>query len=362
MRYRRIALYILTVYLTGCAIPPVPPEVRSAEELEKDLWRTGASIYAPREYDAYAAGIRRARQSYEKENLKLGWFRSYDTVRNDFKTVLDSGNALLSRIRTYKKERLSVIQTDADWLEKRLATLDEITISVNERGKARGCLSKAELLLKEAVLMAGQEKYDEAEKNLKAARVYIREAENACRSLLSRYMDPARIRLWRRQADETVAESDAKGIPVLVVSKLERRMTLYKNGRAAAEYEVGLGFNGLSDKKHAGDDATPEGRYRVTKKNASSRYYKALLINYPNEEDKQQFAEAKRRGEIPRSVGIGSLIEIHGGGKDSLTLGCVSVDDRVMDELFQIVSVGTPVTIVGTLENDSTIIKAIRNE
>lgn len=362
MRYRRIALYILTVYLTGCTIPPAPPEVRSAEELEKDLWRTGASIYAHREYDEYAARIRRARQSYEKENLKLGWFRSYDAIRNDFKAALDSGNALLSRIRTYKEERLSVIRKDADWLEKRLATLDEITISVNERGKARGCLSKAELLLKEAMIMAGQEEYDESEKNLKAARVYIREAENACRSLLSRYMDPARIRLWRNQAGETVAESSEKGIPVLVVSKLERTMTLYKNGRAAAEYEVGLGFNGLSDKMHAGDDATPEGRYRVTKKNASSRYYKALLINYPNEEDKQQFAEAKRRGEIPRSVGIGSLIEIHGGGKDSLTWGCVSVDDKVMDELFPIVSVGTPVTIVGTLENDSMIIKAIRNE
>jgi len=176
VRYRRIALYLLTVYLTGCTIPPVPPEVRSAEELEKDLWGTGASIYAPREYEEYTAGIRRARQSYAKENLKLGWFRNYEAVRNEFKTALDSGNALLTRVRTYKEERLSVIRDDAEWLDKRLATLDEITISVNARGVARGCLSKAQLLLKESELLAEQGKYDEAETKLKTIRIHIREA------------------------------------------------------------------------------------------------------------------------------------------------------------------------------------------
>ncbi len=98
-------------------------------------------------------------------------------------------------------------------------------------------------------------------------------------------------------------------------------MIVYKKGVAVAEFDVGLGFNGLSDKLHSGDDATPEGRYRITKKNTASRFYKALLINYPNEEDRRRFAAAKQKREIPYWVGIGGLVEIHGGGEDSLTTG-----------------------------------------
>jgi hypothetical protein len=54
------------------------------------------------------------------------------------------------------------------------------------------------------------------------------------------------------------------------------------------------------------------------------------LINYPNDEDRRQFAQAKRRGAISRRAGIGGLIEIHGGGKDGQTYGCVSLDDHHM--------------------------------
>ena len=38
------------------------------------------------------------------------------------------------------------------------------------------------------------------------------------------------------------------------------------------------------------------------------------------------------------------------------------MDDKVMDELFGLVVVGTPVTIVGTLDTESSIFKAIRDE
>jgi hypothetical protein len=38
------------------------------------------------------------------------------------------------------------------------------------------------------------------------------------------------------------------------------------------------------------------------------------------------------------------------------------MDDKVMDQLFGMVSIGTPVTIVGTLDTDSPIVKAVRDE
>jgi hypothetical protein len=105
-----------------------------------------------------------------------------------------------------------------------------------------------------------------------------------------------------------------------------------------------LGSRSISDKICAGDKATE--KYRITKKLAQSRYYKALLINYPNDEDRRQFANAKRRGAIPRRAGIGGLIEIHGGGKDGQTYGCVALDDHHMRSP-RLADVDTPVTIVG---------------
>jgi hypothetical protein len=100
---------------------------------------------------------------------------------------------------------------------------------------------------------------------------------------------------------------------------------------------------------------TPEGfarRYRVTARmdHLASTFYKALLIDYPNAEDRTEFSGARRRGEIPPSARVGGLIEIHGGGgrQRDWTDGCVAVTNREIQELFGRVSVGTPVTIVGS--------------
>jgi hypothetical protein len=47
-------------------------------------------------------------------------------------------------------------------------------------------------------------------------------------------------------------------------------------------------------------------------------------------------------------AGMGGLIEIHGGEKDGMTYGCISLENGHMDELFELVPLGTPVAIVGT--------------
>lgn len=362
MRFRRIVLYLLTAYLTGCKAPLVPPEVRLADQQERDLWRAGASVYAPREYATYLGDVKRVRRDLAKENLKLGWFREYGPLRDDFRRTLVAGDALLALTLKDKEEKRDRIKEEVRVLQKRLGTLNDITLDLNERGRARESLTQAGLMLQEAGLMADGAKYDEALDRVRAAREVLKDAEVICLKFLSRYQDSRQIEAWRRLAEETVQESRAKGTTVLLVIKLEKRMIVYKKGVAVAEFDVGLGFNGLSDKLHSGDDATPEGRYQITKKNAASHYYKALLINYPNEEDRRRFAAAKQNREIPYWVGIGGLVEIHGGGEDSLTRGCVSVDDGVMDELFGMVSVGTPVTIVGTLDSESPIVKVLRDQ
>jgi len=72
-------------------------------------------------------------------------------------------------------------------------------------------------------------------------------------------------------------------------------------------------------------------------------------LNYPNDEDRAQFASLRRQGRIPSNASLGGLIEIHGEGgrgKD-WTKGCVALANNDMDDLFRRAAVGTPVTIVG---------------
>ena len=79
-------------------------------------------------------------------------------------------------------------------------------------------------------------------------------------------------------------------------------------------------------------------------------YHRALLIDYPNANDRRDHAEAVRRGLVPGRRGSGGLIEIHGdGGRgQDWTNGCVALSDADIDRLFPEVEVGTPVTLVPT--------------
>ncbi|MBE0564409.1 MAG: L,D-transpeptidase, partial [Krumholzibacteria bacterium] len=167
----------------------------------------------------------------------------------------------------------------------------------------------------------------------------------------ARFADPAQVRTWRKWVDATVARSAREKIPAIVVYKEKRLLVLYDRGRAVAVYTADMGRNRLQQKRHAGDKATPEGRYHVTakKQGGQTRYYKALLLDYPNDEDRSRFARIRAEGGVPDGVGPGRHIEIHGhGGRErDWTDGCVALSDPDMDTLFAKVAVGTPVTIVG---------------
>jgi len=360
--FPKTAVFLLAVLLSGCQAAPVPPEVRQAERQNEDLWGAGASLFAGQEHALYLRSLNSARQILARENLKLGWFRAYGRVRQSFATVLRDGDLLKAKVQALKAEKASAFATSAAKVSRKLRTLDELTLSLGERGKARKELTQASVLLAEAESLRSHSKFDEAMVRLGTASALASEAEKAVVSHIGRYLDAKQVRAWKRAADEAIRESKIKGLTAIIISKLERRLAVYKNGSLIRTYDVGLGFNGLAEKRHSGDNATPEGRYSIIKKIPASLYYKALLINYPNEEDRRWFAQEKAKGNIPRSVGIGGDVAIHGGGEDSLTRGCVSLDNRDMDELYDLVVVGTPVTIIGTMELENYVIKAIRDE
>ncbi len=292
----------------------------------------------------------------------MGWLRDYDGVRREYQAVLKSGDVLLAKIEAVKTEKQAALAETAGILRTKMRLLGDITLSLTERGRGRQNLARAEVMLSEADSLMEKGRFEEAAGRLSAATKCCADAEDAVMSYIDRYLDPRQVQVWKKWTEDTVAESRAKGIVALVVSKLERRLTVYKNGAVYRTYSIGRGFNGLSNKMHSGDNATPEGRYRIIQKIPSSQYYKALLINYPNDEDRRRYAQLKNKGSIPSWAGIGGDIEIHGGGPDTLTRGCVSMDNDKMDALYDMVGVGTPVTIVGTNELENYVIRAIRKK
>ena len=302
-----------------------------------------------------------ARQALAREDLKLGWFRDYRKVRQQYVAVLQTGNALKTAIQAAVSRQEADLDQKAETVRRRLRVLDDLTLSLVERGQARSRLTQASLALDEAEGFINGGRFEQGQKAIDRASGLAADAEKAVLAHIARYLDPSQVRSWKSAAEETIAESRSHGTTVLIVSKLERRLAVYRGGKLLRAYDIGLGFNGLADKRFAGDNATPEGRYSIIRKIPSSLYYKALLINYPNDEDRRWFARERERGAIPKDVGIGGDVEIHGGGQDSLTRGCISLDNDKMDELYELVGVGTPITIIGTMEIENYVIKAIRD-
>jgi murein L,D-transpeptidase YafK len=133
------------------------------------------------------------------------------------------------------------------------------------------------------------------------------------------------------------------------VDKSDKKMYLIANGKRLKEYDVVFGSNPKGHKQEEGDGRTPEGKYILDYKKADSAFYRAIHISYPDEEDK---ADAKKRGVNP-----GGLIMIHGQKNGygwlswlmqwfNWTDGCIAVSNSEMDELWQLVKVGTPIEIV----------------
>jgi len=132
---------------------------------------------------------------------------------------------------------------------------------------------------------------------------------------------------------------------VLVV-KSERMLYLKSNGEILRRYPVALGPVPWGHKQQEGDERTPEGRYVLDYKNEESRFYKSIRVSYPNLRDRLRAEEL--------GVSPGGNIMIHGqpeGAEEGAQLfnwtdGCIAVSNEHMDEIWQLVTVGTPIEIL----------------
>lgn len=134
----------------------------------------------------------------------------------------------------------------------------------------------------------------------------------------------------------------------ILVDKSERLLTVFSAGKPIRQYPISLGLNPRGHKLQEGDKRTPEGIYLIDFKNPDSAFYRSLRVSYPNERDR---LAAEERGFEP-----GGQIMIHGTPNGRLirtsssygydwTDGCIAVTNAAMDELWQLVDLGTLIEI-----------------
>jgi len=349
--FHLLALVALFLFQFACKTAPLADLSRARSDAEQAR-REGAQIYAPEELAQAMAELQSAQRIVTLQAARPGFRRNYEEAisclrRARFYTV---------QARRLTKTRREQAQRDAqgeiEQLRNALERSQEIKRLLTPKDPSvNRLLVGAEVDLDVAVKKIARDDFPEALESARSGSAKVQQVEQLLLSSMIRFTSHPDLSSWNQWIEDAVRQSRVRGDTAFVVDKLRRRMTVYRAGRAAKVYSVDLGLGGMERKLRAGDDATPEGLYKIQeiKGPGQTRYYRAFLLDYPNAQDRKRFEEARKKGLIPRGAGPGSLIEIHGeGGRDQdWTKGCVALTNREMDDLAALAKVGTPVAIVG---------------
>src|SRR5688500_10140132 len=154
------------------------------------------------------------------------------------------------------------------------------------------------------------------------------------------------------QSAALVSSSVEAALPLadkVVVRKGERKLQLMRNGVPLRTFKVALGLRPEGHKQFEGDFRTPEGSYRLTRRNPNSEYFLSIQVDYPNDRD---LARARSQGLRP-----GGAIMIHGQpntpkkSRDyysnvDWTEGCIAVSNSDMVEIWLMTPPDTPIEIL----------------
>lgn len=143
-------------------------------------------------------------------------------------------------------------------------------------------------------------------------------------------------------AAQTLPVYTGEKVTRVQVQKSARKLQLFHGSKLLKQYDFELGFAPVGHKVKYADGRTPEGTYRIDRKNPNSRYHMSIGISYPDLED---IARARALGLDP-----GGDIFIHGTprrefGKADWTYGCIAVTDAEIEEIYAMVDVGTIIAI-----------------
>lgn len=345
---------IVIIFLVAMTASYPKPPIQKIEQSRialSEASQAQAENYATKLFREANKNWDRLMAVWRQENHKSFFRRDFKELESLADQVLTLADQAKLRSIQARDSLKNVAKVESILLQEKInefrASFAQMPIDESSRSK----LTIGELLIFEGKYILERQDYQKAVDKFRLAEAFIGQSGKAVTEMLNDYF--RNISTWRRWAEETISQSKEQEEVAIIVDKIDHACYIYDSGKLVQKYAIELGKNWIGHKRQRGDDATPEGRYLIQKKiqNGQSKYYKALVINYPNETDIQKFNEAKQRGELPKNAQIGGLIEIHGeGGKGiNWTQGCVAMKNEDLDKIFNKVKIGTPVTIVGSL-------------
>ena len=141
----------------------------------------------------------------------------------------------------------------------------------------------------------------------------------------------------------------------ILVEKSKYRLTVYDSRKPVKSYPVVFGGNPAGDKLKEGDLRTPEGVFTIKDMYPHESWSKFLWLDYPTKQSWRKHIKAKQDGTIGWGDSVGSEVGIHGVPPNShniikyrsnWTLGCVSLENKDVEELYGFVQKGTAVEIM----------------
>ena len=348
-----IILAIPLIILILNRLTPKPPfaEVENARIKLSRAEAKKAGTYAKKLFNEGRIAYDSAMANWKRENGKFIYFRDYSRVRSFAEeSSKKSDEAANNSVESLSNLKVNLEQK-IDTLNKVVASLKEIFYDYPLPAETRNRISKGTLLLEEAKVGYGKGEYLQANRKITDSEYLLTTCYESASTHLKNYF--TLFPTWKKWVNATIKESEKNGDYSIIIDKFSRKCIVYLAGAKKYEFEAELGANWVGDKRVKGDKATPEGMYKITRKfdGSKTKYYKALLLDYPNDEDKKKFREEIANGTLPPSSKIGGLIEIHGNGGKGIdwTEGCIALTDKEIDLVYRNVRVGTPVTIVGSM-------------
>jgi L,D-peptidoglycan transpeptidase YkuD (ErfK/YbiS/YcfS/YnhG family) len=345
--------------LSGC-VEAVPQDaVTAVENIDRDLMELRAAEFSPTDYAQFAQQWMdlKARVQADEDLIRWPW------EPNDLEVALhrlqEEGARTVARLTNERELLRRSTEDKIARVEDRFRTMSLQVSAIGGRFGLGQKTDEIDLLMKQAHAFYEQGRYDRSlDASDRAAQNLAMQAA-VLSSQLGRYADRDQISRWQQMAKGTISWSRIHRTSAIVINKADRVLTLYRKGQKILSYPVRLGFNGIREKQYQGDGATPEGRYRISSKGGQgqTQFYRALVLDYPNEDDRRRYQLGRMSGQIPASRAIGGQIEIHGVENELMaqTLGCVMLDNPQMALLYDRVAKGTPVTIVGALHEQNSV-------
>ena len=347
---------VSTVVIFGILLLLSPnPPIESLNIAQAEVGRAKdveAQKYAKPTIEAAEDLLAQAQFEWKLQNQKYSFLRDYGKMIKLTKDATEKAKQAFEKSVSLRSTMQVELGAKLKEVDEQLNHFDQNYADLPSKGTTRQNYTTARLRYVESKEAYERGAYKDVGFNLDVASQLISRSVKDAHNYLSNYFE--NLGKWRRWADETVSWSSRSNASAIIVDKFAHKIYVYQDGKLKKEFSAELGPNWIGAKQYRGDKATPEGKYHITKKKTSkyTGYYKALLINYPNDEDIQRYSIGVKNGNIPRR-GIGNLIEIHGDGGRGInwTDGCVALTNNDIDKLFDCVGVGTPVTIVGSLRS-----------